>query len=214
MKKILLVEDNSSIVKGLTYLLGKQYDVTCAMSKEEALVCKNQRFDLMILDIMLGDGSGFDVARQMQDTPTLFLTAKDEEEDVVLGLELGEDYMIKPFRNQELLMRIQKILKRTEQDILECGELYLLKDKMEVYFKGHIVPLSSQEYKILEYLCMNKNQVLMRERILDVIWDSNENYVNDNTLTVAIKRIRGKLHPSYIKTVKGIGYTINEQDLG
>ncbi len=211
MKKILLVEDHASIVRGLTYLLEKQYQVVVATSKKEALVCLNQRFDLIILDVMLGDGDGFSIAELVEDVPIIFLTARDDEEDVVLGLSLGEDYMVKPFRNQELLARVQKVLKRNEKDIIECGALYIEKETCKVYFAGTLVLLSSQEYKILEFLCNNKKQVVTRERLLEVIWDNYENYVNDNTLTVAIKRIRAKIHPEIIKTIKGIGYMINEE---
>lgn len=213
MKRILLVEDDKSIVLGLEFLLKQEYELTIAYSKKEALEKLGNPYDLVILDIMLGDGNGFQIARTISHTPILFLTARDDEESVVAGLDLGEDYLTKPFRNQELRARIKKILARYNQDVVVLGQLSLDKNKKAFKFRGESVQLTTLEYKILELLVLNKNQVITRERILEVIWDCNENYVNDNTLTVNIKRIRGKLEPNYIKTVKGFGYMVDENEL-
>lgn len=211
-KRILLVEDDKSIVLGLEFLLKQVYDLTVAFSKKEALERLNNHYDLIILDIMLGDGNGFQIAKTISNTPVLFLTARDDEESIVQGLNLGEDYLTKPFRNQELMARIKNILARYNQEILVLGDLSLAKDKKEFRFRGEIVSFTTLEYNILELLFTNKNQVITRERMLEVIWDCNENYVNDNTLTVNIKRIRGKLEPNYIKTVKGFGYMVDENE--
>lgn len=213
MRRILLVEDDKSIVLGLEFLLKQSYYLTIAFSKKEALEMLKNPFDLVILDIMLGDGNGFQIAETISNTPVLFLTARDDEESIIKGLNLGEDYLIKPFRNQELLARIKNILARNNQDITAVGELSLNKNKKEFRFQGEVVQLTNVEYKILELLFLHKNQVITRERILEAIWDCNENYVNDNTLTVNIKRIRGKLESKYIKTVKGFGYMVDENEL-
>ncbi len=213
MRNILLVEDDKNIVLGLEFLLKKHYQLTTACSKKEALEKLKSSYDLILMDIMLTDGNGLEIAQTISDTPILFLTARDDEESILRGLALGEDYLTKPFRNQELLARIEKILARSQRDVLAVGELQLDKNKKEVIFQGKSIPFTSQEYKILELLLVNKNQVIPRNRILDVIWDSNENYVNDNTLTVNIKRIRGKLEAKYIKTVKGFGYMVDENEI-
>ncbi len=213
MKRILLIEDDKNIVLGLEFLLKKQYDLTIAYSKKEALEQLTRHYDLILLDIMLGDGNGLEIATHIQKIPILFLTARDDEETIVKGLALGEDYLIKPFRNQELLARMAKILARTDHQVITIGVLELDQDKKIVRFQGQEVSLTSLEYKILELLMVNKNQVIPRERILEVIWDNNENYVNDNTLTVNIKRMRAKLSPEYIKTVKGFGYMVDEHGI-
>ncbi|MFI3205930.1 MAG: response regulator transcription factor [Clostridia bacterium] len=213
MKKILLVEDDKNIVLGLEFLLKIEYDLTIAFSKKEGMEKLSSNFDLIILDIMLGDGNGFDIAKTVSKTPILFLTARDDDESIVNGLSLGEDYITKPFRNRELLARIKKILARHDKSEIFIGDLSLDIKKKEIKFKGKIVLLTSLEYKILELLVINKNHVITRDRFLEMIWDCNENYVNDNTLTVNIKRIRAKLSANYIKTVKGFGYMVDENEL-
>ncbi len=213
MRNILLVEDDKNIVLGLEFLLKKHYHLSIAGSKKEALEKLKSKYNLILMDIMLTDGNGLEIAKTISDTPIFFLTARDDEETVLRGLALGEDYLTKPFRNQELLARIEKILARTQKDVLSVGELQVDKQKKEVIFQGKSIAFTSQEYKILELLMVNKNQVIPRNRILEVIWDSNENYVNDNTLTVNIKRIRGKLASEYIKTVKGFGYMVDENEI-
>lgn len=213
MKKILLVEDNKSIVQGLDFLLSQDYSLTIAMSKKQAEEKLKNKFDLIILDIMLGDGNGFDLARNIAKTPILFLTAKDDDDSIVNGLNLGEDYLTKPFRNQELLARIKKILARYKTDELICGEVTINLEKKQVSQNGENIAVTTQEFKVLQLLFTNKNQVVSREQILAAIWDINENFVNDNTLSVTIKRIRQKIGTNYIKTIKGFGYMVDENEI-
>lgn len=213
MKKILLVEDNKSIVQGLDFLLSQDYSLTIAMSKKQAEEKLKTKFDLIILDIMLGDGNGFDLARNIAKTPILFLTAKDDDDSIVNGLNLGEDYLIKPFRNQELLARIKKILARYTTDELICGDVTINLEKKQVSQNGENIAVTTQEFKVLQLLFTNKNQVVSREQILAAIWDINENFVNDNTLSVTIKRIRQKIGTNYIKTIKGFGYMVDENEI-
>ncbi len=140
--------------------------------------------------------------------PILFLTANDLEEDVVRGLSIGEDYITKPFRNAELLVRIEKILKRNEKDILYFKDLSIDKNKGLVYINSNVIDFTPLEYNIVLYLFSNVDKIVTRDKILSIIWDDNNKFVNDNTLSVYIKRIREKLDGKYIKTIKGIGYMV------
>ncbi len=207
MKKILLVEDNESIVKGLKYLLQKNYVFDSVLNYEDALTKINNNYDLVILDISLPDGNGLDLAKLIK-TPILFLSANDLEENIVRGLELGEDYLLKPFRNQELLMRIEKILKRNESSKLIFKDYVLDNEKMKL-FKGSeeffITPL---EFKIISLFFNNIGKVVTRDKIFYMI--SVDKFIEDNTLTVYVKRIRNKFGLDDIKTVKGIGYILDE----
>ncbi len=212
MRKILLIEDNVSIIKGLEYLLSKQYAFSYATSKKEALVKLAFPYDLIILDIMLQDGDGFEIAQKIQHTPIIFLSAKDDESDIVNGLKLGEDYIVKPFRNQELLLRIEKVLQRSQKDIVSCGKLVVDKNQLRVLYAGKYIEFTSIEYKIVELLVTNANQIIPRERLLERIWDINEQYVNDNTLSVNMRRIRAKLGEDVIRTIKGVGYMVSTNE--
>ncbi len=207
MKKILLVEDNESIVKGLKYLLQKNYVFDSVLNYEDALTKINNNYDLVILDISLPDGNGLDLAKLIK-TPILFLSANDLEENIVRGLELGEDYLLKPFRNQELLMRIEKILKRNESSKLIFKDYVLDNEKMKL-FKGSeeffITPL---EFKIISLFFNNIGKVVTRDKIFYMI--SVDKFIEDNTLSVYVKRIRNKFGLDDIKTVKGIGYILDE----
>ncbi len=219
--KILLVEDNDIIAKGLKYFLEQesyQVDVAKNMLDSEEFL-NNQVYDLAILDIMLPDGNGFDLCKYIKDekdTPVIFLTAKDEEKDVVLGFNVGaDDYVIKPFRNRELLSRIQNVLRRYNKDKNEliCKNIRVNLDENRVYVCGQEVTFTALEYRILTLLLSNANKTMTREKILDKIWDVAGNYVNDNTLTVYIKRVRTKLgKEDVIKTVKGIGYRVDNEN--
>ena len=217
--KLLLVEDNEIIIKGLKYSLEQEkFDVSISKSKNDAEELLNQEnFDLVILDIMLPDGNGFDLCKYIKkekDIPVIFLTAKDEEKDVVLGFDLGaDDYIIKPFRNRELISRIQNVLRRYNKDKNEliCKNIRVDLEANRVYVDGKEVIFTSLEYKILILLLSNMGKTITREKILDKIWDIAGNYVNDNTLTVYIKRVRAKLgDEDLIKTIKGIGYRIDK----
>lgn len=180
------------------------------------LLESNNIYNLIILDISLPDGSGFDLCKYIKSNyniPIIFLTAKDEEQDVVQGFDLGaDDYIIKPFRTRELISRANNILRRynnIQTNIITSSNIKIDLDAQRVYKNDDEIVLTALEYKILALLFTNINQTVSREKILDKIWDIAGNYVNDNTLTVYIKRIRAKLSPNdIIKTIKGIGYRI------
>ena len=213
--EILLVEDNLSITKGLIYSLEqKEYKVTSADSIEQAINdLEIKKFDLIILDISLPDGNGFDLYRSeisKRKIPTIFLTARDDENDIVRGLELGaDDYMTKPFSSKELIARIKKILSRGRNQIIKVKDIEFDIDKMEVYRNKEKIDLSSIELKILHLLFSNLNKVVTREEIIEKIWDWTGNDVNDNTVTVYMKRTREKIKQNIIITIKGIGYRID-----
>lgn len=219
MKNILLIEDNESILKGLVYSLEQErFKVTTAMTIKDSknLLESNNIYNLIILDVSLPDGSGFDLCKYIKSNyniPIIFLTAKDEEQDVVQGFDLGaDDYIIKPFRTRELISRANNILRRynnIQTNIITSRNIKIDLDAQRVYKNDDEIVLTALEYKILVLLFTNINQTVSREKILDKIWDIAGNYVNDNTLTVYIKRIRAKLSPNdIIKTIKGIGYRI------
>ena len=219
MKNILLIEDNESILKGLVYSLEQErFKVTTAMTIKDSknLLESNNIYNLIILDISLPDGSGFDLCKYIKSNyniPIIFLTAKDEEQDVVQGFDLGaDDYIIKPFRTRELISRANNILRiynNIQTNIITSSNIKIDLDAQRVYKNDDEIVLTALEYKILALLFTNINQTVSREKILDKIWDIAGNYVNDNTLTVYIKRIRAKLSPNdIIKTIKGIGYRI------
>ncbi len=218
MNKILLVEDNELIVKGLKYALKQNnYDVTTSFNYHDALdLIKQNIYDLVILDLTLPDGNGYNLGTYLKEktkTPFIFLTARDDEENIIKGLDISEDYLTKPFHMQELLTRIKKILERvSKQNIMQINNIKIDLDKCLVTIDEEEVTLTSLEYRLLKLLVLNKNKVVTREVILDKIWDINGLYVNDNTLSVYIKRLRAKLHnTNLIKTIKGIGYRIDEK---
>ena len=217
MKKILLVEDNEAIQKGLKYSLEQEcFEVEIASDVKNAKdkLTKNE-FDLVILDVMLTDGSGFELCRNIKKnmvTPVLFLTAKDEEQDIVNGFDLGaDDYVVKPFRPRELISRINNILRRyekAESNKLQAGNVLIDLDASRVYIGKEEIVFTALEYKILVLLFSNMGKTV---NILDKIWDVAGNFVNDNTLTVYVKRIRAKLGENdVIKTIKGIGYRVEK----
>ena len=210
---ILLIEDNLTITKALTYTfetngltvktvnnLADAYDLTLA------------HYKLILLDVSLPDGSGFDFYKDMlsnKNIPTIFLTAKSLEDDVVKGLNLGAvDYITKPFSTRVLLAKINKYIKN--ENVVKVKNITFDFDKMEVYNDGNLVNLTSLEIKILGLLFKSINKVVTRDYIINYIWDITGNDVNDNTLTVYLKRIREKLVVDLIKTVKGVGYRIDE----
>ncbi len=210
MKKILLVEDNEVITKGLLFLLSKNYEVTSCTTYEDASNYINNLFDLIILDINLPDGSGFDLASKTN-IPILFLTARDLEEDIIKGLSLGEDYLIKPFRNQELLARIEKILKRNNKSILSFESISINLDNMEVYEDNKVINLTKLEFKILVLLLENLNKIITRDKLYDLVYDNTSKFVESNTLSVYIKRLREKFSLDFIETIKGVGYRVNKK---
>lgn len=216
--EVLLVEDNEPLAKGLIYSLEqKKYTITYARNVKEAKeLIKENKADIAILDISLPDGNGFDLYKNeisKKKIPTIFLTAKDEEDDIVKGLKLGaEDYITKPFGVKELIARIEKVILRQKKNtIIQVKDISFDIDKMSVYRNREIVELTSLELKILHLLFININKVVTRNDIIDKIWEWTGNDVNDNTVTVYLKRIREKIQTDIIVTIKGIGYRIDEK---
>ncbi len=215
--QILLVEDNKLITKALIYNLEQSnYKVLSAENIVEAQkMLATEKINLIILDITLPDGSGFDLYRDIKtmNISTIFLTAMDDEDNVVKGLELGaEDYITKPFSTRELLARINKIfLREKKNNIIKIKDITCDLDKMCVYKGEKQIGLSSLELKILMLLFTNLNKVITREYIIEKIWDWTGNDVYDNTVTVYMKRIREKLETPIITTIKGVGYRIDEE---
>lgn len=214
--KILLVEDNKSIIKGLEYAFTQNgYSCEYCLSLDEAVRKAPFNYDAAVLDIMLPDGNGFDLfkkIRRYSDLPVIFLTAVDDEDSVVNGLELGaDDYITKPFSTRELIARIKRVAnKNSKKNIITVSGVTLDLDKSAVFENGKQLELTALEYKLLSLLMQNAGKVVTRELIFEKIWDVSGNFVNDNTLTVYIKRIRKKLDADIIKTVKGMGYQVAE----
>lgn len=216
--KILLVEDNEILVKGLIYSLEqKKYQVIHTLNVENTLkILKTEKIDLAILDVSLPDGNGFDLYRdniKEKNISSIFLTAKDEEDNIVKGLELGaEDYITKPFSIKELMARINRIILRNKKNtIIQVQNIKFDMDKMVVYRDNENVELTNLELKILNLLFLNLNKVVKRSEIIDKIWEWTGNDVNDNTVTVYLKRIREKIKTDIIITIKGIGYRIDSE---
>ena len=214
--KILLVEDNKSIIKGLEYAFAQNgYSCEYCLSLDEAVRKAPFNYDVAVLDIMLPDGNGFDLfkkIRRYSDLPVIFLTAVDDEDSVVNGLELGaDDYITKPFSTRELIARIKRVAnKNSKKNIITVSGVTLDLDKSAVFENGKQLELTALEYKLLSLLMQNVGRVVTRELIFEKIWDVSGNFINDNTLTVYIKRIRKKLDADIIKTVKGMGYQVAE----
>lgn len=216
--KILLVEDNEILAKGLIYSLEqKKYQVIHTLNVENTLkILKTEKIDLAILDVSLPDGNGFDLYRnniKEKNIPSIFLTAKYEEDNIVKGLELGaEDYITKPFSIKELMARINRIILRNKKNtIIQVQNIKFDMDKMVVYRDNENVELTNLELKILNLLFLNLNKVVKRSEIIDKIWEWTGNDVNDNTVTVYLKRIREKIKTDIIITIKGIGYRIDSE---
>lgn len=216
---ILLVEDNNSIIKGLDYAFkNNNYNLIAKNTiKETKEYLKDNKPTIIILDIALPDGNGFDLyedfIRQLE-IPTIFLTAYDDEENIVKGLNLGaDDYITKPFSTKELLARINRIIIRNKKNtIIKVQDISFDLDKMVVYKDNKKIDLTSLELKILHLLFQNINKVVRRTTILDKIWESTGNDVDDHTVTVYLKRIREKLNSDIIITIKGIGYRIDQDE--
>lgn len=216
--RILLVEDNPLTAKGLKYLLEKeQYTVIEVpdLSTARAELAEHD-FDLALLDVSLPDGEGFSLAHEIKtqnpNLPVIFLTARDDEDDIVQGLELGaDDYIVKPFRNRELLLRIQNSLRRGQSHThqLICGPL-TFDLKLGTAKNGNLdLKLTALESKLLRCFMEHPGQILTRERLLDEIWDVSGSIVNDNTLSVYLRRLRKKLgEATYIETAKNLGYRL------
>ena len=216
--KILIVEDDTSILLGLKFCLEQEHFlVSTATTGKEALDKIRESIDLILLDLNLPDMNGFDILKQVENIPVIFLTANDEEVSIVQGLDMGaEDYITKPFRKRELISRIRAVLRRRNLNInqkIQIANILIDPSCAKVFKNQQEIFLTTMEYKILLILATNPNMVFTREKILADIWDVNEAYVNDNTLTVYIKRLREKIeddsnHPKIIETVRGVGYKI------
>lgn len=224
MQKILVVEDDVVICGGVKLLLENEgYEVACAYTLGEARLALEKQWDLVILDCNLPDGDGLDFCRQLRNNgtlPVIFLTARDTERDMIEGFQAGcDDYIAKPFSVELLARRVMAVLRRSGgqggRELFAYDELSVDFLRMQVYLKGNPIKLSVTEYKLLELLIKNRGQVLPRNTILERIWDCDENFVDENTLNVHIRRLRQKLeedakNPRYIVTVFGIGYTFGE----
>lgn len=224
MQQILLVEDDKTIALGLSYSLEEEgygvtacHDAACALTE-----IGGRRFDLAILDVSLPDGNGYDICRAVKaesDTPVIFLTVLGEESNVVMGLDMGaDDYIAKPFRLRELLSRVRTVLRRAgggEKDEISIGGLTIHVGQAKVTKNGAEIPFTALEYQLLRILAINRGQLLTRSRLLEDIWDIGGDFVNDNTLTVYIKRLREKIeddpqNPALIRTMRGLGYRMGE----
>ena len=216
---ILLVEDTESIIKGLKYSFEKNnYNFVFKSTVKDAkdYLLNNSDIDLIILDITLPDGNGFDLFKDTikeLNIPTIFLTAKDEEDDIVKGLDIGaEDYITKPFSTKELLARVNRILLRSKKkSIIKIKDISFDMDKLILTKNGELVDLTALELKLVNLLFTNLNKAVNRNLILDKIWEWTGNYVDDHTVTVYFKRIREKIGTDIIITIKGMGYRIDEE---
>ncbi len=222
MSKILIVEDDQTIALGIEYSLkqeGFHTEVAHDMSSAKEIL-QTSEFHLVLLDVSLPDGNGFDLCRMIRkqgDTPVIFLTVRDEEVNVVMGLDIGaDDYVTKPFRVRELISRIKSVLRRYEKQPpqkteIRLGEVLIDTAQARVFKQGKEILLTALEYRLLLTLANHAGQVLTRKQILEHIWDVAGDFVNDNTLTVYIKRLREKIEddphqPKLIQTVRGLGY--------
>ena len=210
MKKILLVEDDKEIVEALTYILEKKYVVEVALSKKEALEKINKGQDLTVLDISLPDGESFDFNNLIK-TPIIYLTARDDEETIVKCLSSGEEYISKPFKSKELILRIEKVLNRNITTNIVYKDITINIEAGKVYRNDEEIILTSLDYKIVELLFRNVNIKITKQRLSDLIYDATGNFVEENTINVYIKRVRDKLGVDYIKTIKKVGYIVEKE---
>ena len=221
MKRILIVEDDALLNKTLAYNLSSDgWDVTPALNaKTAAALLAGTEYDLVLLDINLPDGNGYDLCRLVKpehpDTVVIFLTANDQESDQLRGYEAGAvDYITKPFSIEALQRKIRAMFAMLEhhkpaKDLYDDGRLFLDFSEQSAALNGKPITLSSMEYKMLYLFCKNPRQVLTRQRLLERLWDVDEKFVDEHTLTTSISRIRGKIEAegdTYIKTIYGIGY--------
>ncbi len=230
MKRIFFVEDDLSLISGLSFALQKEgYEVTVARTKLEAeTLWQKGIYDLVILDVSLPDGSGYEICREIRRTskvPVMFLTAADEETDIIMGLDIGgDDYITKPFKLAVFLSRVNALLRRsgdfskTAPELCSNGIRVQLLTR-EVYKDGALIDLTASEYKLLCLFMENPNIVLSPEQILGQLWDCEENYIDSSTLTVYIRRLRTKIEdepgdPQKIVTVRRAGYKWNSAKRG
>lgn len=222
MVNVLLVEDDKSIVSNLTeFLTSEGFNVRSATGQKDALaLAAEETFDIVLLDVSLADGNGFSVCRAIKadyGTPVIFLTAMGDEYSTVTGFDLGaDDYIAKPFRPRELISRIRNILRLTGSTgaVIQLGDVFVDTVKGKAERDGKDLYLSALEYRLLLIFINNRGVVLSRSQLLESLWDFAGEFVNDNTLTVYIKRLRNKIeddpqNPTIIKTVRGLGYRVD-----
>lgn len=228
VKRLFLLEDDLSLINGLSFAVKKQgYEIVIARTIREAnSLWADGKYDLVILDVSLPDGSGFDFCQRIRQTskvPVMFLTAADEETDIIMGLDIGgDDYITKPFKLAVFLSRINALLRRSENfsaavTELNSGGINIRLLKGEVYKGGELIELTAGEYKLLCLFMENPEQILSPERILGRLWDCSESYIDNNSLTVYIRRLRTKIEdnpgePKRIVTVRGMGYKWSAMD--
>ena len=217
--RILLIEDDLSLQKGILFKLSKEgHDVSCSDSVEGALsFLAGNSFHMAILDIILPDGSGLDICRHIRHTApathVLFLTAKDTETDIVMGYDVGaDDYLIKPFSVSVLLGKCNAVTRRLGESFI-ASKISLDASKQIVYIRGSSVVLTRNELRLMSIFLQNAGQVLMKEQLLQALWDVDGNFVDENTLAVNIRRLREKIekdpsHPALIETIRGMGYRL------
>lgn len=225
MNRILLLEDDLSLINGLSFAFKKQgYEADIARTVKEAEgVFSEGKYDLLVLDVSLPDGSGFEFCEKVRQTskvPIIFLTASDEETSIIMGLDIGgDDYITKPFKLGVLISRMNALLRRTRDFSLADTELksngiQVLLLQGQAYKNGSLLELTAAEYKLLCLFMQNPNVVLSKEKILDRLWDCEGNYIDNNTLTVYIRRLRMKVEdnpsePQMLLTVRRMGYKWN-----
>jgi len=225
--KILFLEDDPAIATGLEYSLKNEgYEVKWVSKVSDAMAAvSSETFDLCILDINLPDGNGYEVCKEIKknlEIPVIFLTAYDDEVNVVMGLDYGaDDYISKPFRVRELMARIKTVMRRYSsaggEGVIKIGNITINTKQAKVLKDGVDVELTAVEYKLLLILLNNRGVVLSRNKLLENMWDIEGDFVNDNTLTVYIKRLRDKIeedsaNPAIVKTVRGLGYIIDNEE--
>lgn len=225
MNKIMLLEDDLSLINGMSFAFQKEgYEVDIARTVREAEdKWADGKYDLLILDVSLPDGSGFEICKKVRLTskvPIIFLTASDEEINIIMGLDMGaDDYITKPFKLGVLMSRINALLRRARdfssaETELQSNDIKVLLLQGQVYKNGELIDLTAAEYKLLCLFMQNPNVILSKEHILEKLWDSESSYVDDNTLTVYVRRLRMKVednpsNPQMLVTVRRMGYKWN-----
>ena len=217
---ILLIEDDEGVGSSFTYALNRKGNNVhwAGQIKEAWELLKKNVYDVILLDIKLPDGDGFSFCislRKKIDTPIVFITACDEEKDIIKGLEIGgDDYITKPVRINELIARINAVIRRTKKSkisLIKTGDMKVYPDNFEIIINEEKINITPTEFNIILYLINNRNQVITKDKLLDYFWDSKGNYIDSNSLNVYMKRLREKIEddikcPKYIKTVRGVGY--------
>ena len=216
-----IIEDDVLLNQALNIALKNTgYSTICMYTKKDDLSLIKDKVELLIIDIGLPDGNGIYLYQELQKKrkiPAIFLTARDEEKDMLEAFDIGaDDYVVKPFSVKVLLKRIEVVLKRNEEEIISFGDLTLYLDRKQVFLYGKEILLTVKEYQLLEYLMVNQGQVITKENILEKIWGLDGQFVVDNTVSVTINRLRKKIEPDakqpiYIKNVYGLGYRIGEK---